>query len=94
MIIPKDIFTDAIEYIRFLLYLFRKGGVTVEQMSSEFNISKWLLYKRVKYWEEQGDIILITTVGKKGGKQYRYQATDRIKQKSRDILGLLLKNKE
>jgi len=91
MLLPKDIFVATTEYVRFLLYLYSEKVFTVEQLSSEFNISKWVLYKQVRYWEGQDYVSIIAMVGRKGGKQYHYQATDKLEHQLKDILVLLLK---
>lgn len=76
MILPQDIFETTREYVEFILYLHSAKVFTIEQLSLKFNISKWLLYKRVKYWENQGYITVISTVGEKGGKHYHYRITE------------------
>lgn len=78
MILPRDIFETTKEYVDFLLYLYSVKAFTVEQLSLKFNISNWVLYKRVKYWEEQDYINIISTLGEKGGKQYHYQITKKL----------------
>jgi len=93
MILPQDIFMTTKEYMEFLLYLYSEKVFVVEQLSSAFNISKWVLYKQVKYWEEQEYITLISTLGRKGGKQYHYQTTDKLERQLKDILILLLKSR-
>jgi predicted transcriptional regulator len=94
MILPQDIFATTKEYIEFILYLYSSKVFTVEQIISNFNVSKWLLYKRIRFWEKQGYITIVSTVGKKGGKQYHYQATDKLELQLRDITNLLLMSKE
>jgi len=93
MILPKDIFITTIEYVRFLLYLSKGKVFTVEELSSKFGISKWLLYKHVKYWEKQNYISLVSMIGKKGGKMYHYKATSKLEIQIQDILKILLKSK-
>ena len=90
--LPKDIFATTMEYIKFLLFLHSEKVFTIEKLSSEFNISKWVLYKQVKYWKRQKYIIIVTKVGEKGGKLYHYQTTDRLELQLRETLELLLKN--
>ena len=92
MILPKDIFATTMEYIKFLLFLHSEKVFTIENLSSEFNISKWVLYKQVKYWKRQKYIVIITKVGEKGGKLYHYQATNKLELQLRETLELLLKN--
>lgn len=90
MILLQDIFATTKESIGFLLHLYTVRSFTIEQISSHFNISKWVLYKKVKYWEEAKMITLITQKGEKGGKQYKYQITNRLSTYLRNILFFLI----
>ncbi len=93
MILPKDIFKTTKEYIRFLLYLYSEKIFTVEKLSLEFNISKWVLYKQLKSWKRQKYTTVISKVGEEGGKLYYYQTTDKLELHLKDILTSLLKSR-
>jgi len=89
MIFPRDIFTDFVGYVKFILYIYSNITFTAEILSSQFNIGKWVIYKHLRYWEKQEYITIISMVGEKGGKQYLYQITDRLKnQLKKSIMSL------
>ena len=81
-----DIFTDFVSYVRFVIYIYSSKTFTAEILSSRFNIAKWVVYKDLKYWERKGYITIISMVGKKGGKQYHYQITDKLKAQLRESI--------
>ena len=91
MILPQDIFETTKEYVEFLIYLYSAKVFTVEELSLRFNISKWMIYKRVKYWKEQDYINIISTLGEKGKKQYHYQITDKLTSLFKEISNILKK---
>lgn len=93
MVLPKDIFATTKEYIKFLLFIYSEKVFTVEQLSSEFNISKWVIYKQVKYWKRLKYVSIIKMIGKKAGKQYHYQITDVLNTYLKDILVSILKSR-
>ena len=94
MKLSKDIFKTILDYVGLLHYLHSEKAFTVDLICLKFNISKWVVYKQIRYWEEHGYISILATLGEKGGKQYTYQATAKLEQKLRDILALLLKDKD
>jgi predicted transcriptional regulator len=91
MILPKDIFTTSKEHIKFLLYLYSEKTFNINEVSSAFNISKWVLYKQVRYWKVQNYVTIVASVGKIGGKQYQYQVTDKLTFLLKEFLSMLLK---
>ena len=89
MILSYDIFKTTKENIKFLLYLYSEKDFTMEDLSLKFNISKWVLYKKVKHWKRQKYVAITKTVGRKGGKQYYYQATKKLEIVLKDFLSML-----
>jgi len=87
--LKQEIFETTKEYVVFIMYLYNVKAFTVEQLSLRFNISKWLLYKRVKYWEKQGYVLITSMVGEKGGKQYQYKIAEKLEHHLEEILQLL-----
>jgi len=65
--------------VKFILYIYSGEIFIAEVLVSRFDISKWVVYKNLRYWEKQEYISIVSTVGKKGGKQYNYQITDKLK---------------
>ena len=93
MKLSKDIFETVLDYTNLLLYLYSEKAFTIDQICSRFNISKWVAYKQVKYWEEKGYVGVLTTLGEGGGKQYKYQISDKFQEVVEDILVSLLKSR-
>lgn len=87
--LPKDIFKSLEINLGFLLYLDAHPFVTTQGLSAVFDLDNNVLYKHMRYWEEQGFIERKAEIGTVGGRHYMYKLSKKAQDKLKEFSKLL-----